>query len=91
MIGPHWERVNCHSRGREITARITAATIWRTATTPTGPSESKAREPKAAPVWLLQAAVAISANPLAEFSGFPVDCGVRSLTSFIFPRKMLCT
>lgn len=47
--GHHCRQVKARSRGRPTANRTSAATYWRTATTPTGPSTGKASEPTAAP------------------------------------------
>ncbi len=65
-IGGHCRRVNAHSRGRPTASRITHATHWRTATTPTGPSTGKASAPIPAPVWLADALASMSATPVAR-------------------------
>ena len=68
--GNHCRRVNDRSRGRPTASRITPATHWRTATTPTGPITGKASAPMAAPVWLPSELLSINAMP-ADRRGRP--------------------
>ncbi len=52
-VGHHCGHVMRRTGGRAMGSRTTAATIWRTATTPAGPIAANACAPTAAPTWLL--------------------------------------
>lgn len=47
--GRHCAAVNARTRGRPAASSTAAATHWRTATTPAGPSTGNASAPTAAP------------------------------------------
>jgi hypothetical protein len=63
MTGHHCCQVNLRKAGRPDATSTTAATHWRTATTPAGPIAGNARAPVAAPSWLDSALPSIIVIP----------------------------
>jgi hypothetical protein len=61
--GRHCAQVRSRSRGRPTASRTSAATYWRTTTTPTGPRTGKASDPIAAPTWFGRPLPAIATTP----------------------------
>jgi hypothetical protein len=64
--GRHCRRVNEAYFGRTAASSTAAATHWRTATTPAGPSTGKASAAVAAPSWLDAALPVIKATPASR-------------------------
>ena len=67
--------VNARRRGRPAPSSAAAATHWRTATTPTGPSAGKASAARAAPIWLDRPLPHISATPAQRFRAGAATAG----------------
>ena len=62
----HCRRVNEANLGLAAVSSTAAATHWRTATTPAGPSTGKASAAVAAPNWLDAALPVINAMPASR-------------------------